>query len=230
MDLDDNVSHMHQAHSFVVPFQSSLSVDLKTVIWYLHMVIFSYRECICCARRRRTVEAVQQHMTSMGHCRFDITDEMSEFYTVDVLAPHITETHGLPDDGTLRLPSGKLLAHRSYVDPTPKSKASPAGSSTAALPTAQPNDDGTQPQALTKKDRQEQALTAQFSQLRTSDQMSLMHLPESQRRSLLASHKKELDKAKRAERRQRRRLDHVGNKTAIHTNYYKQEVPIYSGG
>jgi pre-60S factor REI1 len=231
-DLDGNLAHMQQAHSLVVPFQSSLAVDLQTLIWYLHMVIFSYRECICCGKRRKTVEAVQQHMTSSGHCRFDIAEEMSEFYNMDSVAPRITDARSCLDEQTLRLPSGKLLAHRSYVDPTPKSRSggkSGAGSS-AALPDSQSNNPELQTQALTKKDRQEQALTAQISQLRTSDQMSLMHLPESQRRSLLLTHKKEMDNVKRAERRKRGRLDHVGNKTAIHTNYYKQEVPVYMGG
>ncbi|KAF5004879.1 hypothetical protein FDECE_8661 [Fusarium decemcellulare] len=228
-DFEENLAHMHQAHSLIIPFQSSLAVDLQTLVWFLHMVIFSYRECICCGRRRRTTEAVQQHMTSMGHCRFNVTEEMSELYDLDSLGQQTVGGRSHPDDRTFRLPSGKLLAHRSYVDPTPKSRVqekSPAGQS--ALPTSQQSTTGTQ--ALTKKDRREQALTAHFSQLSTSDQMSLVHLPESQQRSLLLAHKKELDSVKRAERRKRRRLDNVGNKIAIHTNYYKQEVPIYSGG
>lgn len=233
-DLDDNLAHMQQSHSFIVPFQSTLAVDLQTLIWYLHMVVFSYRECIYCGKRRRTVEAAQQHMTSMGHCRFDVNDELSEFYHMDSLAPHITGTYSYPDDHTLRLPSGKLLGHRSHVDSNMKGRlggrSDSGGLPSAALLASQSSDSGPSSQTLAKKDRQEQALTAQFSQLRTSDQMSLMHLPESQRRSLLASQKKELDKAKRSERRKGSRLDHVGNKTAIHTNYYKQEVPVYMGG
>lgn len=233
-DLDSNLAHMHQAHSLVIPFKASLAVDLHTLIWYLHMVIFSYRECICCGKRFRTVEAVQQHMTSTGHCRFDITEEMSEFYHMDLLASQTSETPIPPDDHTLRLPSGKLLGHRSHSETTLKRRLrekSPADQ--AALPASE-HGESERPsagsQALAKRDRQEQALTAQLAQLRTGDQMSLMHLSESQRRSQLAVRKKGLDEAKRAERRNRRRLDNVGNKTAIHTNYYKQEVPVYMGG
>jgi pre-60S factor REI1 len=225
---------MHQSHSLFIPFQSSLAVDLHTLIWYLHMVIFSYRECICCGKRRQTVEAVQQHMTSTGHCRFDITDEMSEFYHMDLLASQTPETPSQPDEHTLRLPSGKLLAHRSNSEGTLKRRLrDKVSAEPAALPG--PDQDNAEPastgsQAIAKRDRQEQALSAQLAQLRTGDQMSLMHLSESQRRSQLAVRKKGLDEAKRAERRNRRRLDNVGNKTAIHTNYYKQEVPVYMGG
>jgi pre-60S factor REI1 len=60
--------------------------------------------------------------------------------------------------------------------------------------------------------------------------MSLVHLSEAQQRSLLVAHKKGLDEAKRAERRKRGRMDNVGNATAVHTKYYKQEVPVYMGG
>ncbi|KAK3295453.1 C2H2 type zinc-finger-domain-containing protein [Chaetomium fimeti] len=235
-DLDENLSHMHQAHSLVIPFQSSLVVDLQTLIWFLHMVIFSYRECICCGKRRRTIEAVQQHMASMGHCRFDVTEEMAGFYDMESLGQQSAEGRNHPDDRTLRLPSGKLLGHRSYVEPTSKSRPReekpiaglPDGP--APLPTPQQTSADAEPQALTKRDRKEQALTTQFAQLRTGDQMSLAHLPQSQQRSLLLARKKELDNVKRAERRKRGRLDRVGNKTAIHTNYYKQEVPVYMGG
>lgn len=235
-DFDENLSHMHQTHSLMVPFQSSLAVDLRTLVWFLHMVIFSYRECICCGKRRRTVGAVQQHMVSMGHCRFDVTEEMNGFYDMDSLGKQAAEVLSHPDDGTLRLPSGKLLANRSYVDPASKGRlrekppVSAAGPSTLPTSQSEPEQSDTVSHALTKRDRKEQALTTQLARLRKGDQMSLMHLSESQQRALLVAQKKELDQAKRAERRNRRRLDNVGNKTAIHTNYYKQEVPVYMGG
>jgi pre-60S factor REI1 len=229
-DLDDSLSHMRQAHSFIIPFQSSLTVDLQTLVWFLHMVIFSYRECICCGKRRRTVEAVQHHMTSTGHCRFDITEETSRFYDMESLSRYSAgPSH--PDDQTLRLPSGKLLAPRSSTDHIPRRgrirERSPDGPSALPAP-----EQSTEPerQALTKRDEKAQVLTTQLARLRVGDQMSLMHLPPSQQRSLLVVYRKELDQAKRRERRNRRRLDNVGNKTAVHTKYYKQEVPVYMGG
>ncbi|KAH7304745.1 C2H2 type zinc-finger-domain-containing protein [Stachybotrys elegans] len=228
-DFDENFTHMCQAHSLFIPFQTSLTVDMETLIWYLHLLIFSYRECICCGRRRRTVEAVQQHMASTGHCRFDISEEMSEFYDMESLSQQENSQFSHPDDHTLRLPSGKLLSHRSAIEQTPR--AALKGKQTAAsLAAPESHEDSATSDALTKKDRHDQALIAQFNRLSTSDQRSLMHLPASQQRSLLLTHKKELDKAKRAERRKRSKMDHVGNKIAVHTNYYKQEVPVYMGG
>ncbi|KAL2116158.1 hypothetical protein VTJ04DRAFT_10413 [Mycothermus thermophilus] len=111
-DLDNNLTHMRQTHSFLIPFQSSLAVDLQTLLWFLHMVIFSYRECICCGKRRRTVEAVQQHMVSTGHCRFDVSEETKMFYDQEVMESQGVQAQASPDEQTLRLPSGKLLTRR----------------------------------------------------------------------------------------------------------------------
>lgn len=228
-DFDENVSHMRQTHSLVIPFQSSLAVDLNTLIWYLHLVIFGYRECICCGRRRRTVEAIQQHMIGSGHCRFNVTSEISEFYDMPSKDEQDAESSSRPDEHTLRLPSGKLLSHRSYNESTSKSKLREKPQIGVSELGAPSEKDGNR-QALTKRDRKEQALTTQFAQLRTKDQMSLTHLSAPQQRSLLATHKKALDQAKRAEKRTRRRVDGVGNKGIIDTKYFKQEVPIYMGG
>ncbi|KAG7124856.1 hypothetical protein HYQ45_013563 [Verticillium longisporum] len=239
-DFEASLSHMHQAHSLVIPFQSSLAVDLQTLLWFLHMTIFSYRECICCGTRRRTVEAVQQHMLAAGHCRFNVTSEMSELYDVDSLNRNVLDLHVRPDEHTLRLPSGKLLAHRARAETAPRTRLRGAGAGAqpsllAAAPSAaghpSAGQDGAEPvQALARRDRKEQALTAGMAQLRAADRMSLVRLPQGQQRSLLVARKNELDRAKRAERRTRGRMDHVGNMTAIHTNYYKQEVPVYMGG
>lgn len=226
---------MAQTHSLAVPFQSALVVDLQTLIWFLHMVIFSYRECISCGKRKRSVEAVQAHMTSLGHCRFNVTEEMEGFYDMEQLAKDAPEMGSNPDERTLRLPSGKLLGHRSYSDQSSNRRSrEKSPSQQGALPAASSSSNHPTPSTsnalATKKDRKEAALTTQLAGLSKGDQMSLMHLPASQQRSLLVRHKKELDKAKRAERRKRGKLDRVGDKIAVHTNYYKQEVPIYSGG
>lgn len=272
---------MRQSHSLIVPLPSALVVDLQTVIWFLHMVIFSYRECICCGKRRRTVEAVQQHMTSTGHCRFDVTEEMRGFYDPDLLARQASLDGGraqLNDDHTIKLPSGKLLAHRSssssssshHVEPSSPRRMTTTTTTTVMMtmrsrqrdkphvhrpsasalracgsssqPTTSPDDRadaGSQALAVTTREEEEEeedrtkkerVLAAELGQLRISDRTALAHLPPPQQRSLLLTYKKALDGAKRAERRTQRRLDNVGNKTAVHTKYYKQEVPIYQGG
>lgn len=228
---------MATAHSLTIPYPSALTVDLQTLMWFLHMVIFSYRECICCGRRKRSVEAVRAHMLSTGHCRFDVGEEMESFYDMDELRKSAPDMGSKPDEQTLRLPSGKLLGHRSYSDQNPLRRQRERSPQTAALPSSS----GPQPttttttttgsQALTtKKDRRDAALGTALAGLSRGEQMALQHLPASQQRSLLVRHKKALDRAKRAETRKRGKLDRVGDKMAVHTNYYKQEVPVYMGG
>lgn len=217
---------MHQTHSLSIPFQDSLAVDLETLIWYLHLVIFAYRECICCGKRRRTVEAVQQHMTTTGHCRFDMTDEMGEFYDLPSLKEQNAALFTQIDDQTLRLPSGKLLTHRSYIEPALKNKL--REKSPAALPSA--SGSATNSQALTKKDRKEQALTTQLGSLRASERSSLMHLSSSQQRSLLLAGRKKINEARRTERRLAGGMEHLRNNHKIPTSLHNVENPVYWAG
>ncbi|CRK23691.1 hypothetical protein BN1723_013082 [Verticillium longisporum] len=236
-DFEASLSHMHQAHSLAIPFPSSLAVDPQTLLWFLHMTIFSYRECICCGTRRRTVVAVQQHMRAAGHCRFSVTPEMNELYDLNSLARRASALDVRPGAHALRLPSGKLLAHRAQAAGTRLRDAGAGArpSLLAAAPYAAGHPaagrDGAEPVlALARRDRREQALAAGMARLRAADRMSVLHLPLGQQRALLVARTKELDGAKRAEWRTRGRRDHVGNVTAIHTNYYKQEVPVYMSG
>ncbi|KAL2259510.1 hypothetical protein VTK26DRAFT_6788 [Humicola hyalothermophila] len=237
-DFNSNLAHMRRVHGFGIPFQSSLAVDLETLICALHMIIFTYRECISCGTRRRTTEAVQQHMMSTGHCRFDPTSEMSEFYRVDSLAQlrATVDSYSRPDDHTLRLPSGKLLTSRAQrreanFASTSRRRVELSPVEQGSLPAPRQHTDLAAAQGLTtKRDWKEQALTIRFARLRREDQLSLGHLAESEQRSILAIRQKKLDEQNRGERRARGRLDKVGNKTLVHTRYYKQEVPVYLGG
>lgn len=114
--LDDNMIHMAEAHSFSIPFQDCLAVDLETVVEYLHFVIYSYRECICCGMQRGTVEGVQQHMVAKGHCRFDVSPDTEEFYEMPQSENIVMEQTQRDSSAPVRLPSGKLISHRKHVD------------------------------------------------------------------------------------------------------------------
>lgn len=129
--FSDSIAHMQKSHSLFIPHQEHLAVDLETLIRYLHLVIFGYRECIQCGTERATVQAVQQHMLGKGHCRFDITEEDSEyaeFYDFedsaesDVDEENNQETttnssqqkQSLPaDEDSIHLPSGKTISKKS---------------------------------------------------------------------------------------------------------------------
>lgn len=112
---DDSVKHMTTAHSFNVPFQDLLAVDLETIISYLHFVIHNYRECICCGTRRGTVEGIQHHMLAKGHCRFDISPETEEFYQIPEVEDTLTGKQDPSDP--VKLPSGKVISHRKHEEP-----------------------------------------------------------------------------------------------------------------
>ncbi|KAK2002646.1 hypothetical protein LX36DRAFT_229611 [Colletotrichum falcatum] len=78
-DFTESVMHMQKSHGLFVPSQQQLIVDLGTLFKYLHLIIFDYRECLQCGTERATVQAVQQHMIGKGHCKFDISEQDSEF-------------------------------------------------------------------------------------------------------------------------------------------------------
>ncbi|KAM0425064.1 hypothetical protein ACHAPT_009623 [Fusarium lateritium] len=211
-DINDNLAHMKTTHSLTIPYQSNLVVEPATLIWYLHFVIFGYHECILCGTRRRTVEGVQQHMLDKGHCRFEMSDEMMEFYDVEGLNSHSTQDFVRPDEDSMRLPSGKILSHRSQTASSSRPRINQSTSSDqepAAIPGVAPSD------ALTNRGRKETAMATQLSRLSVKDQRSLIHLTAPQQRSLLAQRKKEIETARRAERRVRIRMDRHSNKATV---------------
>ncbi|KAK7936039.1 hypothetical protein PG985_001534 [Apiospora marii] len=135
-NFSDSVTHMQKSHGLFVLYQESLIVDLETLFKYLHLVISEYRECIHCGTTRATVQAVQQHMTGKGHCRFDVSDdsEFAEFYDFsepeedegdeageetqdeETRATTTSSSHTKPvqaDEASLRLPSGKIISKQS---------------------------------------------------------------------------------------------------------------------
>jgi pre-60S factor REI1 len=221
--FEASLAHMQKAHSFVVPYQPLLSVDLQTLVWYLHLVIFGYRECIGCGRRRNTVEAVQQHMLAKGHSRFDLTEEYVDFYDAQVF----DNTENVrPDETSMRLPSGKLLTSRADAHMSkPKATSSDTSrqqSSDLSIPGA------ASLEVMTRQERKTAAYEMQLSRMSASDQRSLVHLSSAEQRSVLATRKKQLDKAQREERRARGAVERLGNRTLM--KHFKNDVPGRSNG
>lgn len=132
---------MQKSHGIFVPYQQNLKVDLETLVRYLHLVIFGYRECIQCGTERTTVQGVQQHMTGKGHCNFDLSEdsEFSEFYnfsepegdTESEIESDDSERNReeavasssrkppLADADSIRLPSGKIISKQSSAQAGP---------------------------------------------------------------------------------------------------------------
>ncbi len=251
LSVELSLSHMHKSHGLFIPQRDHLVVDIETLLAYLHLVIFGYRECLACGTQRNSVEAVQQHMLGKGHCRFDIEDDESEyrdFYDfgsaaeaeedgdedrhsgIEALVVSV-KTSGLSarpvftqlDDSTLRLPSGKTLSHRTTRKPRPaRRRAESPDSESVPLsgssrdPSTSPTPDSGAPMALTRAEQRAADFTKyQLARLRAEDRRSLMHLPASEQRALLAVQKKQIDKARRAEWAMRGRVEGMGNKTLM---------------
>jgi len=252
-DLDHNVSHMYKEHGLAIPDQNRLLVDLETLLAYIHLIIFGYCECLYCGMQRSTAEAAQHHMTARRHCRWDILKEDSEF--LDFYGPASGDEHEgeeeeekeendsltsaslvQPDSATLRLPSGKILSHRntraSRALPRPRTDQNDNRRTqvdAGLAPTPQPAQDETSPStALTKADRRETTLATQLTRLRAEDRRSLMHLPSSQQRAVIATHKRQLEKARNIERAMQGRVEAKGNKTLM--KHFVPDVPGRSNG
>ncbi|KAF4343772.1 TRI15 [Fusarium beomiforme] len=139
--LSESIMHMQISHGLFIPYQEHLLVDLETLLRYLHLVIFQYRECICCGTERTTVQAVQQHMMGKGHCKFDVSEgsEFADFYNFSHSQLQLDEYVINEDDkeefenarmetirqslqvdrDSIRLPSGRLISKKTSAQVEP---------------------------------------------------------------------------------------------------------------
>ncbi|PNY29787.1 Zinc finger protein [Tolypocladium capitatum] len=206
--FDDNLAHMSKAHSFAIPYQDYLIVDLETLVGYLHLVIYGHGECILCAVRRSTVEGVQHHMTAKGHCRFNVASDIAEFYKIPAPAYHA-------DEESLRLPSGKLLSHRTRATGPAASRTTRQSVERCLEPTTLPLATPTSESELvpTQVNNTTAASCTQLSRLTRGDQKSLAHLPDNELRSLLATSARHIDQSRREEKHAQLKLEKAGNTT-----------------
>ncbi|TQV98199.1 pre-60S factor REI1 [Cordyceps javanica] len=245
-DFDASLIHMASTHSFVVPHQSSLVVDLPTLVWYLHLVIYTYRECIACGSRRRSAAAAQQHMQGKGHCRLDMANpEMRDFYDLSALDTRLVSQLARPDEGTVRLASGKLISQRGAQNGGSGNhghghggggggSSSSSSSRRQRLERRQEEGGDAEQMALAVRGGDEQQQMApsaagrttterQMAQLSVRDQQALAHLAPHEQRRELTLRRKQVDRARRAEWRAQAALGRKGNKTLMKN--YKPQGP-----
>nr|Q9HET8.1 RecName: Full=Core trichothecene cluster (CTC) protein 15; Flags: Precursor [Fusarium sporotrichioides]AAG47841.1 TRI15 [Fusarium sporotrichioides] len=255
--LEESMVHMQKAHGLFVPQQDHLTVDLETFFRYLHLVIFNYRECLHCGTSRSTVQAVQQHMTGKGHCKFDVSEdsEFAEFYdfyqTEDELSEGSLNEDGSSkdpdrkplqvDQDSMRLPSGRLISKKSsaQAEPSlfqarrrlrttvPQIESVPTGSDDEVDTSNEISTPDTQ--VLTRREKRQRATAAhQLANMSAGDRAALMHLSSSEQRSLITTNHKFTEKVKKEEARSQRRLDKKGNKNLY--AYWNTENPVYPCG
>ena len=233
-NLDQNLDHMLKAHGLYID-PAHLSVDIPSLLAYFHLVIFGAYECLYCGTQRNTCQAVQQHMMAKGHCKYDITNEVSEvrdFYNFEPSGGEEDEdlrsklaVASLADDSRLPPQARWKQARRSkrLERQEPYGTASPLHE---LPPTSTPEPDNTtkpdsnpethtlpQSALITRSIKQEHTLKSHLSQLSAEDRRSLIHLPASKQRSLLATRHKQIEKARRTEQVSRGNLETAGNKT-----------------
>lgn len=265
----DSVKHMQKAHGLFIPYQQHLAVDLETLFGYLHLIIFGYRECIYCGTERATVQAVQQHMTGKGHCKFDISEqdsEFAEFYgfsepeddadssiggaaadderNLDEITIISNRKPLLADEDSIRLPSGRLISKQlsaqaalSVAQSRRRTQNSPSRLEYSVL---EPNkEEGSRKETvdstirdtrlISKREKRERAtVTYQLASMSASDRNSLIHLPASQQRSIIAAQHRNAEKVQKEERRRQSKVDRKGNKNLY--AYWNTETPVFQCG
>jgi pre-60S factor REI1 len=235
-DLDHNLEHMSKSHGLEIVTENLL-VDVGSLLAYFHLVISSYHECLSCGTQRNTRQAVQQHMTAKGHCKYDLTAkdaEFREFYDLSALEAEKESQRNLiatrisdielaaAHEKSRKSRSSKRSDKRNLDITFEQSEHGSASSGHSSAPpsdsdtSSDDNDDLSNPlrQLSIREQKRAYTLNNQLSQLRADDRRSLMHLPLSQQRTLLATHHKQMEKARRSEQTQRGNLESAGNSFA----------------
>lgn len=214
--MDSNVAHMSQAHSFFIPDIEYL-IDVESLLSYLYAVISVFNECLLCGSSKNTKFGVQDHMRSTGHCKVDFEDdehELKQFYDFSGDADDIEESKEealvlVPDDDELRLPSGKILGHRSqtrqFRQHHPDRSVSASSSKQQLLTKAGPDD---QPEIGTETPASRDRTVA----MRAGTSTSLAGVPALQQRALMAIEHKMLKMETTAKNAYQHILEKEGNK------------------
>lgn len=221
-DLNRNLEHMSKAHGLHIDL-TDLLVDVESLLRFIHLLIFECHECIYCGTKRSTRQAVQQHMTAKGHCKYDVADENSELYDFFGQSPYTIDekrqrllTNRFPNDA--HVPSkSKLRKSRSSKSSDNSAaierpaNASPQDSETDTSSDSDISTRGPSLALSTRILKQEHTLQGQLSRLRAADRQSLAHLPSSQQRAILATRHKQMEQARRIEQTYRSHLEGSGN-------------------
>ncbi|KAI1490308.1 C2H2 type zinc-finger-domain-containing protein [Biscogniauxia mediterranea] len=161
------------------------------------------------------------------------------------------------DEDSIRLPSGKIISRKSSAPAglslsltqprrrTPnlasqqleyysvivesEEKEEEAGSGKDVLGAEDVRDTRSLLLSSKREKRERAAVTYQMAQnMSANDRSSLVHLPASQQRSILAAQLRHADRAQKEERRRQSRVDRKGNKNLY--AYWHTETPVYQCG
>ena len=216
--MDSNLTHMSHAHSFFIP-NSEYLIDMESLLSYLFAVVSVFHECLFCGSSKSTKFGVQDHMRGKGHCKVDFEDDehdLEQFYDFsgDVHPEGDqpkTEMALVPNENELRLPSGKVLGHRSrarlYRQDHSDHPSSSSSSRQQLLTEAQAKAEAENESETVPMPSRDQRLA-----MRAGTSASLMGVPEPQQRALIAIEKKMEKMETRAKTEYQHVLEKGGNK------------------
>ena len=221
--MDSNLTHMSHAHSFFIPNAEYL-IDMESLLSYLFAVVSVFYECLFCGSSKSTKFGVQDHMRGKGHCKVDFEDDehdLKQFYDFsgdsdDEGDQPKTEMALVPNENELRLPSGKVLGHRSRTRlhrQDVSDHPSPSLSSRQQLITE------AQAEAEAENESETVLMPSRDRRLamRAGTSTSLMGVPELQQRALIAIEKK----MEKMETREKNEYQHVLEKGGNKQKRYK---------
>lgn len=131
-DLEANLKHMTETHSFFIPDVEYLT-DLEGLIGYLDEKVGVGNVCLWCNDKGKSfysTKSVQQHMMDKGHCKIlhegPALEEYTDFYDYSSSYPVNDEESADPDDDVevenlndegfqMVLPSGSVIGHRALM-------------------------------------------------------------------------------------------------------------------
>lgn len=203
-DMDVNLKHMSHAHSFFIPDPEYL-IGMESLLSYLFTIISEFNECLLCGSVKSGKFAVQAHMRSKGHCKFDHEDEENQFklfYDFSADGDSTNSKTLVPDENELRLPSGKILGNRTTrVQRPPKRSSSPSSGKRVLH----------EPESASKEDSAKESKDHRLV-LRAGTSTSLVGVPEVQQRALMAVADKMMKAEARAKNEYQSRLERGGNR------------------
>lgn len=147
------------------------------------------------------------------------------------------------DEDSIRLPSGKIISKQSSTQTGPsiaptRRRTRPLASQLeysveepdgALANEARLGSDTPGTQLLSKREKRERAIvTHRLANMSANDRNSLMHLPTSQQRAILATQHRHAEKVQKEERRRQAKVDRKGNKNLY--AYWATETPVYQCG
>ena len=213
--LESNLTHMAYAHSFFLPHADYL-IDTTSFFRYLFALVSIFHECLFCGRSKTTKVGVQDHMRRKGHCKVgsvkDDERDLGQFYDFSVDADGDDEGDG-PEakvplvsviEDEFRLPSGKILGHRSRARFFRQHHSDNPLSSSSASSARQ--------KLSTESERVPTKSTDRRLAIRAGSSTSLIGVPELQFRALIAVDNKMRMMETREKSEYRHVLEKGGNK------------------